>query len=93
MRIRLFTPDADPYPDPDPNSQIKAQTLEKVLKKAHILYVLAFYLQSDADPDPVPDPSYHFDADPDLDFYFMRIRIRIQFTKMLRIHNTAYSYS
>jgi hypothetical protein len=40
-----------------------------VLKKAHIPYILACHLQTDADPDPVPDPAYHFlfdaDADPD----------------------------
>ncbi len=29
---RTFHPDADPDPDPDPSLQIKAQTLEKVLK-------------------------------------------------------------
>ncbi len=27
-----YHPDADPGPDPDPSFQIKAQTLEKVLK-------------------------------------------------------------
>jgi hypothetical protein len=37
-----------------------AQTLEKVLKYAHIPYILACHLQIDADPDPVP--AYHFDA-------------------------------
>jgi hypothetical protein len=32
IRIRLFHPDADQALDPDPSFQIKAQTLEKVLK-------------------------------------------------------------
>ncbi len=58
--------------------QIKAQTLEKVLKKAHIPYILACHLPIGVDP--VPDPAYHFDADPDADpdpdFYLMRTRIR-----------------
>jgi hypothetical protein len=44
---------------------MKAQTLEKVLKYAHIPYNLACHLQIDADP--VPDPAYHFDADPHSD--------------------------
>jgi hypothetical protein len=86
-------PDADPHstyhpdadPDPDPSFQIKAQTLEKKLKYAHIPYILACHLQIDADLD--LDPAYHFDADPDAvsdfdfldadsdpDFYLMRIR-------------------
>ncbi len=43
--------------DPDPSFQIKAQ-IEKVLKYAHIPYVLACHLQHDADP----DPDYPFDA-------------------------------
>ncbi len=49
--------------DPDPSFQIKAQNLEKALKQAHIPYILAYHLQTDADP----DPAYHFveDADPD----------------------------
>jgi hypothetical protein len=38
-----------------------------VLKWAHIPYILACYLQTDADPDPVPDPDFHFDADQDPD--------------------------
>ncbi len=38
--------------DPDPSFQLKAQNLEKVLKKAHIPYILAFHLKIDADPDP-----------------------------------------
>jgi hypothetical protein len=46
----------DPDPDPNPSIQIKAQTLEKVLKYlAHIPYILACHLQ--IDPDPVPDPA------------------------------------
>jgi hypothetical protein len=53
--------DADPYP----SFQIKAQNLEKVLKLAHIPYVLACHLQIDADAD--LDPAYHFDVDPDRD--------------------------
>jgi hypothetical protein len=62
-----------------------------VLKKAHISYILAFYLQ--IDPDPVSDRAYHFDADPD--FYLMQIRMRIQVTKMMRIriHNTGLNYA
>jgi hypothetical protein len=60
--------DADPDPtlhpdaDPDPSFQIKAQTLEKVLKWSHIPYILACHLQIDADP--VPDPALHFYVDP-----------------------------
>jgi hypothetical protein len=34
-----FHPDAVPDPNPDPSFQIKAQTLEKVLKYAHIPYI------------------------------------------------------
>jgi hypothetical protein len=49
--------------DPDPSFQMKAQNLEKVLKYAHIPYILACHLQIDPDP----DPAYHFDADPDSD--------------------------
>ncbi len=68
---------------------------EKVLKQAHISYILACHLKIDAVPGPVPDPVYYLDADPD--FLLMRIRIwmRIQVTKMMRIrmwiriHNTA----
>jgi hypothetical protein len=73
-------------PDPDPSFQIKARTLEKLLKLAHIPYILACHLQIDADP--VPDPAYHFYADPNPDFYLMRmwIRMRIQVTKMMRIN-------
>ncbi len=47
--------------DPDSSFQIKAQNLEQVLKQAHIPYILACHLPSDADPD--PDPAYHFDGD------------------------------
>jgi hypothetical protein len=70
-----FHPDADP--DPDPSFQIKAKTLEKKLKYAHIPYTLACHLQIDQDAVPV----YHFDADPDSDFYLMR----------MRIHNTVHT--
>jgi hypothetical protein len=73
-----YHPDADP--DPDLIFQIKAQTLKKVLKKAHIPYILACHLQIDADP--VPDPAYHFYADTDPDFYLSRIRIHITVTKL-----------
>jgi hypothetical protein len=64
--------DADPDPachfdvDPDPGFQTKTQNLEKVLKQAHIPYILACLLQVDADP----DPAYHFDRDPDPTFQF-----------------------
>ncbi len=61
----LFDADPDADPDSDPSFQIKAQTLEKVLKKAHIPYILACNLQIDEDPYSVPDPAYHFDANPD----------------------------
>jgi hypothetical protein len=47
----------------------------------------------DGDPDADPDSNYHPNADPDADsdYYLMRMQIRmlIQFTKMMRIHNTA----
>jgi hypothetical protein len=62
----LFDADADPTfhpdpdPDPDPSFQIKTQTLEKVLKKAYIPYILDCHLQIDADA----DPDYQNDADP-----------------------------
>ncbi len=49
--------------------QIKAQTLKKVLKKAHIFHTFWPVDLSD----PVPDPAYHFDTDPDTDFYLMRM--------------------
>ncbi len=62
MRIR------NPYPDS--RFQVKAQNLEKVLKQAHIPYILACHLQIDADPDPDPDPAYHFDVDPDSAYHF-----------------------
>ncbi len=39
-----FHPDADPDPDPDPSFQIKVQTVEIVLKEAHITYVLVYHL-------------------------------------------------
>ncbi len=42
------------------------QNIEKVLKKAHIPYILACHLQIDADLE--PDPAY-----PDPTFYLMRI--------------------
>jgi hypothetical protein len=43
MRIQMpFHPNADP--DPDRNFQIKAQTPKKVLKWAHIPYILACHL-------------------------------------------------
>jgi hypothetical protein len=53
MRIRIHHPDtdSDSDPDPDPSFQIEAQNLEKVLKYAHIPYILACYLQIDADLD------------------------------------------
>ncbi len=59
--------------DPDPSFQIKAKNLEKVLKWAHIPYILANHLQIDADPytayhfdeDADPDPTFQFAADPD----------------------------
>ncbi len=86
-----YHPDADP--DPDPSFQIRVQTLEKVLKLAHIPFILAFHLQINADPVPVPDPADHIDAD--TDFYLLRIRMRIQITKIMRIrirfHNTGWS--
>ncbi len=66
MQIRMRTdPDPtfhpDPDLDPDPSSQIKARTLERVLRYAHIPYILACHLQIDANP----DPAYHVDKDPD----------------------------
>ncbi len=64
MRIEsCLSLDADP--DPDPSFQIKAQSLEKVLKQAHIPYIMVCHLHIDADPD--PDPAYHVDADADPD--------------------------
>jgi hypothetical protein len=60
-----------PDPDPCPSFQIRAQTLEKVLKSAHIPYILACLLQIDADPDPdfylMQPGSGFFDADEDPD--------------------------
>jgi hypothetical protein len=59
--------------------------MKKVLKYAHIPYILACHLQIDADPD--LNPAYHFDADPDPDFNLMRIRVpKIM---RIRIHNTG----
>jgi hypothetical protein len=78
-RIRLITLMRNRM-DPDTCFQIKAQILEKVLRKAHIPYILACHLQIDADP----DPAYHFDAKTDPDFYLMRIRIRVP--KTMQIH-------
>jgi hypothetical protein len=94
-----YHPDADPDPDLYWMRirrrlftlmwiRIGTQTLEKVLKYAHISYILARHLQIDADPD--PDPACHFDADQD--FYLMRMRIQV--TKIMqrvriRIHNSA----
>jgi hypothetical protein len=65
MRIRLFDPMRIRIQIP--SFQIKAQTLKKMFKKAHIPHILACHLQIDADPDLVLDPAYHFDADPDAD--------------------------
>ncbi len=61
-----FSPWADSDPDPDPRVK-KFQTLEKVLKQAHIPYILAWHLQIDADPDPAYkfwcESGFLFDAD------------------------------
>jgi hypothetical protein len=84
-----YHPDADPDADQDPRFQIKAETNEKVLKYAHIPYILACHLQIDEDLDPVPDPAYHFDAD--LDFYLMRMRIQVTKMIRIRIHKTVMS--
>jgi hypothetical protein len=52
----FFYADPDPTfrlnanPDSDPSLQIKAQTLEKVLKYSHISYILVCNLQINADP-------------------------------------------
>jgi hypothetical protein len=91
-----YYPDADPdadsdstyHPDadPDPSFQIKAQTLEKVLKQDHFPYILACHLQIVAYSDPVPDPAYHFDSDPV--FYLMLIKITKKMIR-IRIQNTA----
>ncbi len=61
MRIWILPFNLIEDPDPDPSFQIKAQNLEKVVKLAHIPYILACHLQTDA------DPAYHFDADKDPD--------------------------
>jgi hypothetical protein len=50
----------DPDSDLDPSFQIKAQILEKVLRKGRIPYILACHLQMDTDPD--LDPAYRFNA-------------------------------
>jgi hypothetical protein len=73
-----FHADAGTDPEPYPCLHKKAQTLEKILKEAHIPYILACHLQINADP----DPAYHFHVDPD----FYLIRMRIQVTKMIWIH-------
>ncbi len=52
IRIWIRRPDADPDSNSDPSFQIKAQTLEKVLK-----YSIHFGL--DADQDAVPDPDFY----------------------------------
>ncbi len=64
--------------NPDPSFQRKAQTIEKVLKQAHIPYILACHLQIDEDLDPVPHLAYHFDANPDPDLLLMLIQMRIR---------------
>jgi hypothetical protein len=66
--------------------------VKKVLKLAHIPYVLVCHLQIDADPDLVPDPAYRCDADPDPDFNLMQMRIQITKMMRVRIHNTDYWY-
>jgi hypothetical protein len=58
--------------DPDPSCQKKIPKLEKVLKKAHIPYVLGCRLQMDAD----------FDSDPAINL----MRIRIQLFTSTKIH-------
>ncbi len=89
VRIRIwilpFPFDADP--DLDSSFQIKAYNLEKVLKMAHIPYILACHLQIDADPDsvpayhfdanadPNPDPTFQYDADPDPQHWIMELLI------------------
>jgi hypothetical protein len=61
MRIRIW-----------PSFQVKVKN-KKVLKWAHISYILACHMQIDADPDQVyhydsyPDPTFQFYADPNLD--------------------------
>ncbi len=66
-----FLVDADPdptfHPDADPDQVLvskKAQTLEKVLKLAHIPYILPCHLQIDADLVPVRIQLINSDADP-----------------------------
>ncbi len=58
-----FHRDADPDSYPHHSFEIKAQTRDKMLKQAHISYILACHLQFDADP----VSAYHFYADRDLD--------------------------
>jgi hypothetical protein len=41
MRIQNFDIYFDVDPDPDPSFQSKAQTLEEMLKQAHIPYIFA----------------------------------------------------
>ncbi len=64
-----FDADADPSfhfdPDADPSFQIKARNLEKVLKWAHIPYILALDPAYHFDADPDHDPTFQFNADPD----------------------------
>ncbi len=62
---QTFQSASNPDPNSDPSFQIKAQTLEKMLKKAHIPGILACHLQIDADADPVLVPGYQNDADTD----------------------------
>jgi hypothetical protein len=70
-----FHPHADPDTCPGPSFQIKSQTLEKVLKQAHIPYILACHLQIDRIwirfriqlKIFYADPGYQNDADPDPD--------------------------
>ncbi len=55
-----FDPVPDPIfhfdADPNPSFQIKTQNIEKVLKQAHVPYIQACHLLTDADP----DPAYQF---------------------------------
>ena len=76
-----FHPDADPDPDRDPSFKIKAHTLEKVLKEAHIPYILAWHLQINGDP----DPGIRFR----IQLTLMRMRIQVTKIMRIRIHNTA----
>jgi hypothetical protein len=61
--------DADPDPDPDSDPSFfkkRLKTLTKVLKQAHIPYILSYHLQIDAEQ----DPAYHFGRDPDANLTF-----------------------